>query len=137
MNAPVPSDALTRRSAASRKGAAVRRRMKAARQAPAQLSLIDEPTAYPDTPGFKAAGTSQEAAQSMQSRAATLRAEVYRVLLHSRVPLTADQIAYRLGENILSIRPRCSELVATGRIKDSGERGENVSGKSAVKWTVA
>ena len=137
MNGPISPDILARRSAASRKGAAVRRRMTEARRAGEQLSLIEEPTAYPDVPGSKAAGTSQEAAEQMQSRAATLRADVYRTLLTSKVPLTADQIAYRLGENILSIRPRCSELVATGRIMDSGERGENQSGKAAIKWKIA
>jgi predicted ArsR family transcriptional regulator len=91
--------------------------------------------AYPASPGVKSKGdTSGEAATASQKRAATLRDAVYDVL--KRCPCTADEVAGHLRENILSIRPRLSELVAMSRITDTGLRRKNKSGRSAVVWKV-
>jgi predicted ArsR family transcriptional regulator len=88
---------------------------------------------YPATPGYKAPGTSQQAAASMKSKAGTLRSKVaFALRNHS---MTADEVAVALGESILSIRPRLSELRATGSIRDTGMRRKNASGKSAVVWS--
>lgn len=68
----------------------------------------------------------------MASAAATLRLLVLQEI--RRRPLTADEAAEKLKRNILSIRPRLSELVNSGRIEKSDERRRNASGKSAIVW---
>jgi predicted ArsR family transcriptional regulator len=98
-----------------------------------QQELLD--ATYPDMPGYKALGPSQEAAQSMADDAATLRHRVWASLRMK--PRTADECAEYLGESILSIRPRFSELRASGLIADSGLRRPNSSGRSATVWRAA
>jgi hypothetical protein len=56
--------------------------------------------------------------------------------LISTGPSSPDKMADLLGESILSIRPRFSELLALGRIEDTGDRDRNVSGKSCKIWRV-
>jgi len=51
--------------------------------------------------------------------------------------LTTDECAERLGETVLSIRPRFTELAAKGEIEDSGIRRKNASGRSATVWRIA
>jgi len=48
--------------------------------------------------------------------------------------LTADEVAGRLGLSILSIRPRITELARLGKVRDSGERRRNGSGRKAIVW---
>ena len=95
---------------------------------------ITPPPTYPKAPGFKAHGTSQEAAQSVD--VATLRANVLKAL-RRHGPMTADACAARLRRSVLSIRPRFSELRALGQIVDSGVRSKNESGHRAIVWRVA
>lgn len=85
---------------------------------------------YPVTAGFKRYGTSSDAAYSIDAK--TLRARVLTEL--SKAPGTADEIARRLHTDKLSIRPRCSELAALGKIEDSGIRHLNASNKRAIVW---
>jgi hypothetical protein len=47
---------------------------------------------------------------------------------------TADEIAARLGESILTIRPRITELNKLCKIKDTGVRRPNSSGRNAIVW---
>lgn len=91
---------------------------------------------YPHAPSAKINGTSEEAARSMDGKAQTLRAEVLKVMLKTHAPRgwTADEMATWLGETVLSIRPRFSELKALGKIYDRGERRKNSSGRNAVVW---
>lgn len=49
---------------------------------------------------------------------------------------TADEIAEIVGETVLAIRPRLSELKKLGKIEPTGERGKNASGQSAHRWRV-
>ena len=90
--------------------------------------------AYPHTPGIKTEHpeTSKEAATVMVSRAKTLREEVERQL--GGRPMTADECAEAMGESVLSIRPRLSELRKLKRIEDTGDRRPNASGHSAAVW---
>lgn len=90
---------------------------------------------YPTGPGAKrgAIGTSAEAAAAVGKDAATLRAACLAVL--GAEDMTADEVAARLGESVLSIRPRCSELVKLRKVRDSGRRRENVSGRAAAVLT--
>lgn len=48
--------------------------------------------------------------------------------------LTADECAYQLRRNVLSIRPRVAELAREGLIRDSGARRSNTSGRGAIVW---
>lgn len=95
-----------------------------------QPGLFDRP--YPFSPGAKRAGTSQAAAEAMKTRAPTLRDKVLALL--QKDALTADETAARLGENILSVRPRLSELVKMNLIYDTGLTSKNDSGVRAVIW---
>lgn len=98
-------------------------------------SLFDWQQAYPVIPGSKGHhGTSEAAAEAIKPDAGILREKTLRAIRSARDGLTADQVAEFLGESILSIRPRCSELKLYGHIKDSGQRRRNDSGKNAVVW---
>lgn len=87
---------------------------------------------YPAVPGSAPIDTSEEAAESMRESAPTLRAKALEVLRRS--PATADEVAKALGETVLAIRPRITELFKMGRIEDTGERRTNTSGRRAVVW---
>ena len=88
---------------------------------------------YPHQPGAKTGGTSQDAAESMKVDAPTLRDRCYVVLL--RHDLTADEVAERLHESILSIRPRITELNRMGLIeKVLNHTRANTSGRMANVW---
>ena len=87
---------------------------------------------YPQAPGAKRDGTSQEAADAITDRAATLRAAVRAALKADK--LTADECADVLGQSVLSIRPRVTELSKMGEIEDAGERRKNASGRNAIVW---
>lgn len=89
---------------------------------------------YPDRPGWKEDGTSREAAEAMAGRAGTLRAAVYNFICRNPRH-TADEIAEALGESVLAVRPRVSELRVAGLITNDG-RGRNASGNSAHLWVV-
>jgi predicted ArsR family transcriptional regulator len=90
---------------------------------------------YPRDPGWKAPGTSRNAAEAITSRAKTMRARVLRFLTqHHPSSLTADQIAAGLGESILTVRPRVSELRRCELIEPTTERRKNKSGMYARCW---
>jgi predicted ArsR family transcriptional regulator len=89
---------------------------------------------YPYAPGFKTEQpeTSNQAATAVRSRAETLRE-----LVREKFRLgsaTADEIAAKLNESVITIRPRVSELHKQGVLKDTGFRRKNESGHSAVVW---
>ena len=98
-----------------------------------QRSLFDMGQ-YPDVAGSKErGGTSQEAAKAIEASgdAAHLRTLVLATLKRCG-PLTADEIASRLRESVLAIRPRCSELVNQGKVRKTDKRRPNRSGRSAT-----
>jgi hypothetical protein len=90
---------------------------------------------YPRDPGWKAAGTSQDAGQAITSRAKTMRDRVL-AFLRERHPrsFTADQISVGLGASILGVRPRVSELRRSELIEPTEERRKNRSGLWAHCW---
>lgn len=90
---------------------------------------------YPNTPGYKQAGTSKEAAERIAPAAIPIRERVFAVLQQSA--LTADEVADRLGLSILTIRPRVAELNNAARIYDTTLRRVNASGHKAIVWTAA
>lgn len=91
---------------------------------------------YPQSPGYKRPGPSQEAAETMTSRASALRDKVESLFL-TGATLTADECAEALHESVLAIRPRLSELVKMGLIISTGDRRKNASGMSATVWRAA
>ena len=76
------------------------------------------------------------AQRATASRAEQCRRAVLWLLAHAR-PMTADELAVHLDLSILYVRPRVSELVRSGRLCASNQRGTNTSGKPANKWTLA
>lgn len=91
-------------------------------------------TTYPDRPGFKTTDpeTSAAAADSVSSRAATLRQKVLECLRGA--DMTADEVAELLGESVLAVRPRVSELRKAGKVEKTAGRRANVSGQTACVW---
>jgi hypothetical protein len=94
-------------------------------------------SSYPGSPGFKSRGTSSIAARRIARHATALRDRVY-ALLKTNYPasFTSDEIADRLEESILSVRPRVTELLRRGVISKTESRRKNASGMSAVavRW---
>ena len=89
-------------------------------------------TKYPERAGFTDLDTSKAAADQIEAkgRAETLRQRVLQWL--EKGDFTADEIASLMGEDILSVRPRVTELFKQGEILDTGRRKENArSGKKA------
>jgi predicted ArsR family transcriptional regulator len=89
---------------------------------------------YPHQPGAQDRDTSRAAADEVAKTAPKLRGLALDVLERSN-GLTADEVAGRLGLSILSIRPRLTELSRLGKVRDSGARRRNASGKAAIVWT--
>lgn len=94
--------------------------------------LFDWPDKYPHQPGHRRKATSKAGADSVRAKAPTLRDKVLSLLTLS--DYTADECAAELGESILSIRPRLSELSRLGKIYDSGLTRANASGVKAIVW---
>jgi hypothetical protein len=92
---------------------------------------------YPDAPGYKAHGPSEEAAKAIGAVAVTLRDQVREVIVSCPRGITADEIAHKLNRSILSVRPRVSELRRQGEIQQAEGRGKNQSGMSASRWIIA
>jgi hypothetical protein len=67
---------------------------------------------------------------------ASIREQVFDCVAFS-TGLTPDEIAGRLQLSILTVRPRCSELVRCGRLVNSGGRRANASGRLAKVLIVA
>jgi transcription initiation factor IIE alpha subunit len=92
---------------------------------------------YPDVPGFKAPGPSEDAANIVRGSAAKLRGLVLGRIRECPNGATADEIAEHLNLSVLSVRPRVSELKRTGKIKQTGARRKNESGMTATVWRIA
>lgn len=88
---------------------------------------------YPTAPGAQDRDTSRASAAAIAPTAALLRDRVLALFERSK-GLTADEAAGRLGLSILSVRPRVTELVRAGKLRDSGTRRKNGSGRSAIVW---
>lgn len=87
---------------------------------------------YPHTPGYKTGGPSIEAAQKIAPRSETLRERALEVIRKS--PSTPDEVASALGETVLAIRPRITELSNLNKIVRTPERRANASGVKATVW---
>lgn len=92
----------------------------------------DTPATYPDAPGYRRRATSKAAAEAIAPRAVVLKELVLAEI--KRKPGTADEVASRLRQTVLAVRPRCTELGKLGLVVDAGIRRSNVSGRSAIVW---
>jgi hypothetical protein len=91
---------------------------------------------YPEVPGYKAAGTSQEAAGRVAGDASRLRAAVLGELRRWHSGKTADELARLMNRSPLSVRPRLSQLRAAGKIVATDQRRRE-SGMTATVWKAA
>jgi len=80
--------------------------------------------------------TQRAAFHAITRKAPTLRDRCID-MLRTFGPLTADEVAEKLGKNVLSIRPRITELANDLIIIDTPDRRENGSGKQAIVWSMA
>jgi predicted ArsR family transcriptional regulator len=92
---------------------------------------------YPDAPGFKISGPSEQAAKSMTGKAAKMREAVLDQIGQYPAGATADEIARDLNLSVLSVRPRVSELHRNGEIEQTGARRKNESGMTATVWQIS
>src|ERR1051325_7013563 len=90
---------------------------------------------YPHSPGYKENDTSKKTAQAIVAEADTLREKVATLYKYG-AKASADKIAEALGRSVLAVRPRVSELVAQGKLTDTGMCEKNASGHMAkvYKW---
>ncbi len=88
---------------------------------------------YPASPGYKARDTARDAARDMAPKAPVLRAMILESM-GKGYAWTPDKFAESRGLDKLAVRPRFSELAATGDIIDTGQRQSNASGKRAAVW---
>jgi DNA-directed RNA polymerase specialized sigma24 family protein len=107
-----------------------------------QFSLFDMP---PVAPGYadggvgskERGGASEEAARKIAPAVNALRAAVMAKFIEAgEGGLTADECAARLGRDELSIRPRCSELVASRKIIKTLARRPTRRGMTATVMKV-
>ena len=99
------------------------------------MSIVGKTLTYPDAPGFKVSGPSEQAAEAMSGTASKMRAAVLRQFATYPGGATADEIAKDLNLSVLSVRPRVSELNRNGEIEQT--RRKNKSGMTATVWRVA
>jgi hypothetical protein len=88
---------------------------------------------YPHSPGHRHTDTSAGAAASVAPDADNLRGLCLGTLRQAG-PLTADEVADRLGLSVLTVRPRMTELRRMGHTTDTGKRRPNLSGRPAIVW---
>jgi hypothetical protein len=101
-----------------------------------QLDLFTEPS-YPNAPAIGKTDTSAEAAERV-SKIANLLCDLALNKIYEN-PSTGSEIVESLRErhpqiDVLSIRPRLTELKERGRIRDTGERRKNPKGKNEIVW---
>lgn len=86
-----------------------------------------------DGTGYRETDTSREAAEHIsKTRGKVLLAKVLNAYQQSVFGMTADECADALGESILAIRPRVSELKRAGKLADTLARRKNSSGRNAA-----
>ena len=90
---------------------------------------------YPNEPGHRGVETSILAAVDVAPMLGRLQRMALKAIHDVGIDgLTADELAARLAMDRYSIQPRTSELKRKGRIRDSGRRRPNITGKMAIVW---
>jgi predicted transcriptional regulator len=101
------------------------------------MSRVGETLTYPDAPGFKVSGPSEQAAVAIAGTASKMREMALAQFALHPSGTTADEIAKDLNPSVLGVRPRVSELKRTGRIEQTGARRKNESSMTATVWRIA
>lgn len=102
------------------------------------FAAAPEPSRYPDAPAFRATDTSQEAAADLAPHLGRLQKLVMDAIeAAGERGLTADEVAAAVRLDRWSVQPRTSELRAKRKIRDSGDRRPNQTGKRAIVWVSA
>ena len=97
--------------------------------------LFDHAERYPHAPGYRhGSDTSEAAAEATKPHMGRLQQLVLNAL-QQRGDMTPDECADALEVDILSIRPRFSELARRGLIAQTGEKRANRSGLMARVWS--
>lgn len=93
---------------------------------------------YPTHAGWKEATTSRDAAIGIEAsgKAASLMERCLKAF-HNGFVGNADELARHLGEDILSIRPRVTQLHVNGLIEKTGERRTMNGGRAGHVWRLA
>jgi hypothetical protein len=92
---------------------------------------------WPEHPGFKKTDTSEDAADKMVSKAATMRGQCLEMVNDSQEKgVASDEAALSLGFIVVSTRPRFSELKEMGLIVDSGKRRLSAYGAKQIVWVL-
>lgn len=93
---------------------------------------------YPFIAGDQGGDTDSKAAAQIEAcgRADTLRHKV-KALVRAKGTLTPDETAELLQEDVLSIRPRFTELKQQGVLADTGLRRPSRMGKSQRVYRIA
>jgi predicted ArsR family transcriptional regulator len=89
-----------------------------------QPDLFDFGDRYPHQPGYRRTETSKAAAETVKPTVTVMQRRIIGSLREAG-PATADEMAARLGRDILYIRPRFSELKRRGLIVQTGETRPN------------
>jgi len=90
---------------------------------------------YPDMPGHRGVDTSIAAAEGIAPVTARLQSlALTAIRAAGSGGLTTNELAERLDIVREAVQPRTSELRQMGKIRDSGQRRKNASGKSAIVW---
>jgi hypothetical protein len=90
---------------------------------------------YPIGPGHRGIGGSVAAAVSIAAAMPHLQAAVLGIVAgRGAYGATSDEIADALGWDRFRVRPRASELRASGKIMDSRRRRKSASGILSIVW---
>lgn len=92
---------------------------------------------YPNRPGWKGQETSALAAEFIAETAPILRARCLKAFEAAPMGLTGNELAEALKHDVMSVRPRISELLRMGKVRNSGIRRPTGSGCTAIVWVVA
>ena len=87
--------------------------------------------------GYRDRDTSAAAAHDIAPVSGTIRARVLAEYHANPFPLTADEVADRLGLEFISVRPRVTELSNDNLLRDSGVRKMGRFGKEQIAWEIA
>lgn len=94
---------------------------------------------YPNYPGSRdnAPETSREAAKTVVNVAKSHRHKILEALKGEIFGLSSDALAGKVGLTRYAVRPRISELVASGEVIETPFREKNGEGRSVVIWRAA
>lgn len=84
--------------------------------------------------GWKRGAASKAAAEAVAGKAPPIRQRVLDLLTERARPMTAEEIAEELALPEISVKPRISELVNAGTVRDTGTTTMGKWGKRISLW---